>query len=159
MKTNTLTESAPHAQPRLKDREAAPAVFNAMMALQQVVNQSSLEPALLELAKLRASQINRCAFCIDMHVRDAQARGERAERLHLLNAWEEVDVYSARERAALRWTEALTRLSEGGVSDAVFEEVSSEFSEAELLELTLALVAINGWNRFNVGFRVPPGGV
>lgn len=126
-----------------------------MSALQQVVNQSSLEPALLELVKLRASQINRCAFCIDMHVRDAQKRGERADRLYLLNAWNEVAIYSARERAALRWTEALTRLPEG-VSDDVFAEASGEFAEEELLELTLAIVAINGWNRFNVGFRVPP---
>jgi alkylhydroperoxidase family enzyme len=91
-----------------------------------------------------------------MHVRDALARGERQERLHLLPAWEEVAIYSARERAALRWTEALTRLSDAAVSDAVYAEVRAEFSEAELLDLTLAIVTINGWNRFNVGFRVPP---
>jgi AhpD family alkylhydroperoxidase len=110
------------------------------------------------LAKLRTSQINGCAFCIDMHFRDALKRGERAERLYLLDAWQEVDVYSARERAALAWAEALARLANhAGVSDEVYESASAEFTEAELLELTLALVAISGWNHFNVAFRVPPG--
>jgi AhpD family alkylhydroperoxidase len=143
----------------LENREAAPAVWPAMAALQQVVNRSGLDPAMLELVKLRASQINRCAFCIDMHVRTALAQGERADRLYLLDAWEEVAIYSARERAALHWTEALTRLADGPVSDEVFAVVRAEFTEAELLELTLAIVAINGWNRFNVGFRVPPAAV
>lgn len=155
---NTL-EPTTSPEPRLKDRHAAPAVFPAMSALQQVVNQSRLEASLLELVKLRASQINRCAFCIDMHVRDALERGEDASRLYLLDAWEEVTLYTERERAALHWTEALTRLSHASVSDAVFAAVRAEFTEAELLELTLAIVAINGWNRFNVGFRVPPGGL
>lgn len=127
-----------------------------MMALQKVVNQISLEPELVELVKLRASQINRCAFCIDMHFRDAQAQGESTERLYLLDAWQEVDVYSPRERAALAWTEALTRLPDAAVSDEVFAEASAHLTEAELLELTLAIVAINGWNRLNVGFRIPP---
>lgn len=152
----TIIETVNQSEPRLKNRLAAPAVFPAMMALQKVVNDSSLEPALLELVKLRASQINRCAFCIDMHYADALAAGESPERLYLLNAWEEVDIYSAREIAALRWTEALTRLADAPVSDALFSSVRAHFSEAELLELTLAIVAINGWNRFNVGFRVPP---
>ena len=142
---------------RLKDVNSAPAVFPAMLALQKMVEESSLENSLVELVKLRASQINGCAFCIDMHFKDATAEGERADRLYLLDAWEEAGVYSARERAALRWTEALTRLADGPVLDEVFDEARAEFSEAELLELTLAIVAINGWNRFNVGFRVPPG--
>jgi AhpD family alkylhydroperoxidase len=146
-------------QSRLTDPHAATAVLPAMMALQQVVNRCGLEPALMELVKLRASQINGCAFCIDMHFRDAKKRGEEDNRLYLLNAWREVDVYSSRERAGLAWTEALTRLSDGPVSDELFAEVSSEFSEAELLNLTLLIVAINGWNRFNVGFRTPPGTV
>lgn len=153
---NSRTDPMAHAAPRLQNRQASPAVWAAMSALQQTVNRSTLEPALLELVKLRASQINRCAFCIDMHFRDARAHGERLDRLYLLDAWEEVAIYSARERAALRWTEALTRLPDGGVPDATFAEASAVFSEAELLELTLAIVAINGWNRFNVGFRVPP---
>lgn len=155
---NTINSEKPIViDSRLRNRAAAPAVLQAMLALQSVANQSSLEPALLELVKLRASQINRCAFCIDMHVRDAQARGEKGERLYLLEAWEEVSLYSARERAALRWTESLTALSFAPVSDAVFAQANAQFTEAELLELTLAIVAINGWNRFNVGFRVPPG--
>jgi AhpD family alkylhydroperoxidase len=128
-----------------------------MLALQQVVNACSLEPALLERVKLRTSQINRCAFCIDMHYAEALARGERADWLYLLDAWEEAGGYTARERAALHWAEALTRLPDAAVSDAVFEIARASFSEAELQELTLAIVAINGWNRFNVGFRVPPG--
>jgi AhpD family alkylhydroperoxidase len=144
-------------QPRLTNVHAAPEVLPAMMALQQAVNRSGLEPDLAELVKLRASQINGCAFCIDMHFQDAKRRGESDQRLYLLNAWREVAVYSSRERAALVWTEALTRLNEGPVSDEIFAEVSSEFSEAEMLNLTLLIVAINGWNRFNVGFRVPPG--
>lgn len=142
---------------RLENRLAAPAVLPAMLALQQVVNESSLESSLVELVKLRASQINRCAFCIDMHYADALARGERADRLYLLDAWEETDRYTARERAALQWAEAVTRLPDAGVSDAVFAQARTNFSEAELQELTLAIVAINGWNRFNVAFRVPPG--
>jgi AhpD family alkylhydroperoxidase len=155
---NTLLSSdQPVVQaPRLKNRQAAPAVWLAMRALQDTVNQCDLDPALLELVKLRASQINGCAFCIDMHYRDGKKRGEREDRLYLLDSWEDASVYSARERAALRWTEAITRLSDGPISDAVFAEVSEHFTEAELLNLTLALVAINGWNRFNVGFRVPP---
>lgn len=151
------TDTVVAPQTRLENRLAAPAVLPAMLALQQVVNKSSLEPSLVELVKLRASQINRCAFCIDMHYADALARGERADRLYLLDAWEETDRYTARERAALHWAEAVTRLPDAGVSDAVFAQARASFSEAELQELTLAIVAINGWNRFNVAFRVPPG--
>ena len=153
MKTDSLSS---HAQPRLQNPQASPAAWAGMMALQQVVNRNGLDPLLLDLVKLRVSQLNRCAYCIDLHVRDALQRGETAERLHLLPAWEEVDCYSARERAALRWAESLTRLADGPVTDAVYGEARAHFSEAELLDLTLAIVAINGWNRFNVGFRVPP---
>lgn len=142
---------------RLAYADVAPGTMAALSALQSAVNKSGLEKATVELAKLRASQINGCSFCLDMHFRDAVAAGERLERLYLLDAWEESPVYTARERAALRWTEAVTRLSEGaGVSDAVFAEARREFSENELAELTLALVAINAWNRFNVAFRTPP---
>jgi AhpD family alkylhydroperoxidase len=144
-------------KPRLSNPNAAPAVLPAMLALQKVVNQCGLEPSLMELVKLRASQINGCAFCIDMHFRDAKRQGENENRLYLLDAWREVAVYSRHERAALAWTEALTRLSDGPVPDEVFAEASSEFNEAELLNLTLLIVVINGWNRFNVGFRTPPG--
>jgi AhpD family alkylhydroperoxidase len=151
--TNTDQTSRP-AAPRLAEPQASPAAWAGMMTLQQAVNRLPLDPLLLDLVKLRTSQLNRCAYCIDLHVRDAVQRGER---LHLLPAWEEVDLFSGRERAALRWTEALTRLADAPVSDAVYAEVRGEFGEAELLDLTLAIVAINGWNRFNVGFRVPPG--
>jgi AhpD family alkylhydroperoxidase len=154
----TIQKNAVKMEPRIKDLQNTSAPLQAMMGLQAAVNQSGLEHDLLELVKLRASQINRCARCIDMHVREAEAHGESAGRLYLLTAWEEVSVYTARERAALLWTEALTRLADAPVSDEVFDEASKEFSEAELLKLTLAIVAINGWNRFNVGFRVQPGG-
>jgi AhpD family alkylhydroperoxidase len=137
-------------------RKASALVLPAMMALQKAANSTGLEPALIELVKLRASQINTCAFCIDMHFNQARAAGEKEERLVLLAAWEELDYYTPRERAALRWTEALTRLSTEHVPDAVFEEVRAQFSEEEMANLTLAIVAINGWNRFSVGFRVPP---
>lgn len=130
----TTTLPSPALQPRLVDRNAASAVFAAMMALQTAVNGSNLEPSLLELVKLRASQINRCAFCIDLHCRDAKKRGEREDRLYLLDAWPEVAVYSPRERAPLAWTEALTRVADGPVSDSVFAEVRAEFSDAELLQ-------------------------
>ena len=152
---STPSPSPSHA-PRVNYRTASPLVIPAMRGLQDAVNRCGLEHSLLELVKLRASQINGCAFCIEMHSREARAAGERDDRLHLLNAWEEAGVYTARELAALRWTEALTRLSEGPVSDALFESVRAEFSEEELANLTLAIVAINGWNRFSVGFRVPP---
>ena len=151
------TNSKTHGAARLQEPQASPAAWAGMMALQQVVNRAGLDPLLLDLVKLRVSQINRCAYCIDLHVRDALQRGERAERLHLLPAWEDVAIYSPRERAALAWAEGLTRLSEAGVSDALYATARAQFSEAELLDLTLAVVAINGWNRFNVAFRVPPG--
>lgn len=154
--TGDMKTTPSHTQPRLENPNASPAAWAGMIGLQTVVNGNGLDPLLLDLVKLRASQINRCAYCIDLHVRDAVAKGEQGERLHLLPAWEEVDLYSARERAALRWTEALTRLSERGVSDAVYAEARTQFTEAELMDLTLTIVAINGWNRFNVGFRIPP---
>jgi AhpD family alkylhydroperoxidase len=153
---NTATFSPPARQPRVNYRTASPLVMPAMLGLQQAVNRCGLEPSLLELVKLRASQINRCAFCIEMHSREAKQAGERDDRLHLLNAWEEAGVFTAREQAALRWTEVLTRLADHEVSDEVFAKVSAEFSEAELANLTLAIVAINGWNRFCAAFRVPP---
>lgn len=154
MNANASTPTA--AQPRLNYRQVAPAVVTAMLGVQHAVNASGLEPSLLELVKVRASQINGCAFCIDMHWRDAKKAGESDERLYLLSAWEESPGYTERERAALRWTDALTRLSSGHVSDATFAEARAHFTEAELVQLTLAIVVINGWNRFSVGFKMPP---
>jgi AhpD family alkylhydroperoxidase len=144
-------------EPRLNYRKVSPTVLQALWGVQKAVDSSGLERSLLELIKLRASQLNGCAFCIDMHYRDALKAGEAEQRLFLLNAWEEAPVYTPRERAALRWTEALTKLAGHGVSEELYEAVRAEFSETELVSLTLAVVAINSWNRFSVGFRVPPG--
>ena len=154
--TNSTLEKT-KAQPRLNYAKVAPATMQAMAALQAAVARTGLDLNLRHLVTLRASQINGCAFCIDMHVRDAKKAGETDERLYLLDAWPEVDLYTARERAALQWTEGLTKLAGGHVSEEDFAAARAEFSEEELAHLTLAIVTINGWNRFNVGFRTPPG--
>jgi AhpD family alkylhydroperoxidase len=151
----TTNSDSPGA-PRLKAPSAASATWAALSQLQLAANRTQLDARLLELVKMRASQLNRCAFCLDLHARTAVAHGETPGRLHVLPAWEEVTLFSPRERAALRWAEAVTRLAGDGVSDAVFAEVSAHFSESELLELTLAVIAINSWNRLNVAFRVAP---
>jgi AhpD family alkylhydroperoxidase len=143
--------------PRLEYWKASPSVFKAMMALEKAASSTGLEPSLYELVKLRVSQINGCAFCVDMHSRDARKLGETDERLNLVCVWREAYCYTPRERAALHWTEALTKLPGGHVSDEDFAEVSREFSGEEVANLTLAIVAINGWNRFGVGFHLPPG--
>jgi AhpD family alkylhydroperoxidase len=127
-----------------------------MSGLQGYVSKSGLEGPLMELVKLRASQINGCAFCIDMHVREAREAGETDTRMHLLNAWREAPLYSPRERAALAWTEAVTLVTEGHVPDEVYDEARRHFNEKELVDLTYAIVAINGWNRLCVSFRTPP---
>jgi AhpD family alkylhydroperoxidase len=131
--------------------------MSAMLALEKASSSTGLEPSLRELVKLRASQINGCAFCVDMHSRDARKAGETDERLALVCVWPEATCFTPRERAALLWTETLTRLADGPVDDEDFEAVREEFSEEEIVNLTLAIVTINGWNRFSVGFAVPPG--
>jgi AhpD family alkylhydroperoxidase len=141
---------------RIDYTKAAPSAVKAMYALQAAVNASGLEPTLQELVKLRVSQINGCAFCIDLHFREATAKGERPERLYLLDAWRESPVYTPRERAALGWAEAVTLVSATHVPDDVYDEARRHFDEAELVNLTLAVVAINGWNRFAIGFRAQP---
>ena len=143
-------------QQRIDITKASPAAYKAVAALQSYVDQSSLEPKLRELIKIRASQINGCAFCIAMHTRDARKIGETDERMHLLDAWREAPIYSAREQAALAWTEALTLVSETHVSDEVFEQVRRQFSEQEIVDLTAAVVAINTWNRIAIAFRMQP---
>lgn len=153
---NTTTLEKTQSQPRLNYAKAAPKTLQAMLAISEVVKQSGLEESLLYLIDTRASQINGCAFCIDMHIRDAKAAGETDDRINLLTAWREVDLFTPRERAALAWTEKLTRLADSHVTDEDFNAVRKEFTEEELANLTLAIVTINGWNRFNVGFRVPP---
>ena len=141
-------------QRRLNYVKAAPDVYQGMLALQGVVDKSALEKPLLELIKIRASQINKCAFCLHMHTRDARKGGESEERIYLLEAWRESPLYTARERAALAWTEALTLLPQTGAPDDVYDEVAAHFSEPEIANLTLAIAAINMWNRFGVGFRL-----
>jgi AhpD family alkylhydroperoxidase len=136
---------------------AFPDGFKAMLGLEKAVRGSGLEPELLELVKLRASQLNGCAYCLDMHSKDARAQGEDEQRLHVLAAWREAPFYSPRERAALAWCESLTLLPETGAPDDVFAEVDAEFSAEEISALTFQIVAINGWNRLAVGMRSPVG--
>jgi AhpD family alkylhydroperoxidase len=142
---------------RLDPRRAAPKAMQALLGLQTHVNACGLEHGLLELVKYRASQLNGCAWCMDMHTKDARAAGETEQRLYLLSAWRECPFYTERERAALAWTEAVTRLADSGVSDEAFAAVRTQFNEQELVELTMAIIAINGWNRINVAFRTVPG--
>jgi AhpD family alkylhydroperoxidase len=137
---------------------AAPGVIQAMLGLERQVRQAGFDPKLLDLVRMRASQINGCAYCLDMHSKDARANGETEQRLYGLDAWRETPYYSARERAALEWTEALTLVSKTGVPDDVYERAREEFSEAELAHLSLAVAAINGWNRLNIAARTVPGG-
>jgi len=145
-------------QARLEAKKVSPEAYHAMLALEMFVKKSSkIEKSLLELVKIRASQINGCAFCLDMHSKDARAEGETEQRLYTLNAWRETPFFSDRERAALAWAEAVTLVTEGHVPDEVFEEARKHFSEEELVNLTMAIVTINGWNRLSIAFRAVPG--
>jgi len=145
-------------EPRLNFNKAAPEGMKAMRGLEHCINQSSgLEPSLCELVKTRASQINGCAYCIDIHTKDARAAGETEQRLYALNAWRETPFFTERERAALAWTEAITLIADGHAPDEVFFSVRQFFGEEELVNLTLAIVAINGWNRLAIAFRSVPG--
>jgi len=140
-------------KPRLDWYAAAPDLLEAMRDFERRVKGSGLELSLIELVKMRASQLNGCAFCLHMHMREARAAGESEERLHLLAAWRESPLYTERERAALAWTEALTLLAETHAPDDAYEALAAQFSEAERVKLTMVIVAINGWNRIAVGFR------
>ena len=131
--------------------------MRALLGLGRYVAQSGLEHSLLYLVQTRASQINGCAYCLDMHIKDARAHGESDQRLYLLDAWRECPFYSERERAALLWTEAVTLIADNRVPDAVYEEVRREFSNDELVALTMAVIAINAFNRLNVALRTVPG--
>jgi AhpD family alkylhydroperoxidase len=143
---------------RLNPAKASPAAYHAMLALESYVGKLfASEPLLLELVKMRSSQINGCAYCLDMHSKDARAKGESEQRLYALNAWRETPFFSERERAALGWAEALTLVAEAHVPDEVFEKTRKHFSEEELMNLSLAIVAINGWNRLAIAFRAVPG--
>jgi AhpD family alkylhydroperoxidase len=143
-------------KPRIEYAKAAPGTVQAMRALETYVQQSGLERSLLHLIKTRASQINGCAFCLDMHTREAREDGEMEERLYVLSAWRETADYTDRERAALAWTEAVTRIADGHVPDDVYEVARQQFTDKELADLTLAVVAINGWNRLSIAFRTLP---
>ena len=142
---------------RMSYAKAAPGINTVMRGLEAYLHECGLEPNLLDLVRVRASQINGCAFCLDMHTKDLRARGESEQRIYLLDAWREAPFYSEREQAALAWTEAVTLVTDGHVPDAVYEQARQHFSEKELADLTLAIVAINGWNRLNVAFRTVAG--
>ena len=135
--------------------KASPAALKAFLGVETYVRGAGLDPALLELVKMRASQINGCAYCLDMHSKDARAAGESEQRLHVLPAWRETSFYSTRERAALAWCEALTQLPahDQSVPDALYEEARAQFDEKELVDLTLLVTLINSWNRINIAAR------
>jgi AhpD family alkylhydroperoxidase len=138
--------------------KAAPGAYAAMLGLEKYLHECGLEQPLLHLIKLRASQINGCAYCLDMHWKDLQASGETEQRMYSLDAWRECPYYTERERAALAWTEALTLITQGHAPDAVYEEVRAQFSEKELCDLSLAVATINAWNRLAISSRTVPGG-
>ena len=144
-------------QPRINLFNASPDAIKPMYAIEAYLKNCGLEHSLLLLVKMRASQINGCAYCLDMHSKDARAEGETEQRLYTLDAWRETPFYSPRERAALAWTEALTLIAETHAPDDVFTELKAHFSEREIADLTLAIGAINSWNRFSIGFRVEVG--
>ena len=149
----TMQEREEH---RLNYREASPAAFNAMLALSKYATDAGLEPGLVNLVFMRASQINGCAFCLNMHTKDLKAAGEDTQRLILLPVWKEAaGVYTERERAALGWTEAITLIAETHVPEEVYASAKKQFTEKELTDLTIAIIAINGWNRLNIAFKTP----
>ncbi|HEX3708820.1 MAG TPA: carboxymuconolactone decarboxylase family protein [Pseudolabrys sp.] len=143
-------------QQRIDFTKVNPAAYQAVAALQNYVDKSGLDAKLRELIKIRTSQINGCAFCLAMHTRNARKIGETDERMHLLDAWREAPVFTEKERAALAWTEALTLVSRTHAPDDIYDIVRRQFSEKEIVDLTAAIAAINTWNRFAIGFRVPP---
>ncbi|QQX56914.1 carboxymuconolactone decarboxylase family protein [Pseudomonas chlororaphis] len=143
-------------QPRINFYTASPDALKAMIALETAVSKLPLEKSLIELVKLRASQINGCAFCVDMHTADARKSGETERRLYAVSVWRETPFFTDRERAALAWTESLTRVSETHAPDADYALLSSQFSPSEQVDLSLAIATINSWNRLAVGFRKMP---
>jgi AhpD family alkylhydroperoxidase len=142
---------------RIEYIKAVPELLEAMQPLNDYVHNCGLEPSLIDLVVIRASQINGCAYCIDMHTKDARARGETEQRIYELDAWRETPFYSEREMAALAWTEAVTLITDGHVPDDVYEEARKQFTEVELVNLTVAITLINAWNRLSISFRSVPG--
>jgi AhpD family alkylhydroperoxidase len=154
MTTSTTTETMTE---RLHYAKTSPGAYHAMLGLEEYIHECGLEIGLIHLIKLRASQINKCAYCLDMHSKDLRAIGETEQRIYTLEAWRECPWYTDRERAALAWTEAVTLVAEEGIPDALYADVRRHFDEAAIVELTMAVIAINGWNRMNVAFRTPVG--
>jgi AhpD family alkylhydroperoxidase len=142
---------------RLNYAKASPGAYRALEQLEHYVSNCGLEASLLELVKIRASQLNGCAYCIDMHTKDARAAGESEQRIYLLSTWREVPFYSEREHAALEWTEALTLIAGNHVPDEIYERVRPHFTDEELVKLALAVATINAWNRFGISFRMEVG--
>lgn len=142
---------------RIKYPRVAPAGYHALAGLSKYVKESGLETSLVELIEVRASQINGCAFCLDMHWKNARAAGESEQRLYSLSAWRETSYYSERERAALAWAEAITQIANNDVSDELYNNMQAHFSEKELVDLTIAVASINAWNRLVISFRTEPG--
>jgi AhpD family alkylhydroperoxidase len=145
-------------QARLNYAKTAPGVYDAMEGLEKYLEQCGLEKSLMFLVQMRASQMNGCAYCLDMHWKDLRAIGEKEQRLYSLDAWRECPYYTDRERAALAWTEAVTLIAQGHAPDAVYDQARSQFTEKELSDLTLAVAAINAWNRLSIAARIVPGG-
>jgi AhpD family alkylhydroperoxidase len=156
--TRTCRKGSLIVEARLQYAKVSPGMYKAMLGLENHTNEAGLERTLLDLIRLRASQINGCAYCLDMHWKDLRAAGEGEQRLYSLDAWRETPFYTDRERAALAWTEAVTLITKDHVPDEVYEEAHQHFTEKELADLTLAIVAINGWNRLSIAFRTIPGG-
>ena len=144
-------------KPRLNYSKVEPEALKAMMELENYVGASGLGLPLRELVKIRASQINGCAYCIDMHTKDARAEGDTEQRIYALSAWRETPFFTERERAALEWTEALTLISEVEISDELYEKIRAYFTESEIIALSMTIVAINGWNRLAISFGTVPG--
>lgn len=142
---------------RLNYSKIAPEGIKGLIEIEKYLAQSGLDRTIFELVKLRASQINGCAYCLDMHTKDARAAGETEQRLYLLNAWREAPFYTEKERVALEWTEAMTLISENEISDDLYQKVEEHFEDKELMALTMAIVAINSWNRLAIGFRTEVG--
>jgi len=142
---------------RINAFEKGQGAFKAMLGISAYLAKSSLEKKLLELIEYRVSQINGCAYCLDMHSKDLRHDGETEQRIYMISAWRETDLFTGRERAALLWAESVTLLNEGHVPDEVYEEVRKQFSEEELIDLTLAVASINSWNRLNIAFRTTAG--
>ncbi|HTA85951.1 MAG TPA: carboxymuconolactone decarboxylase family protein [Silvibacterium sp.] len=145
-------------EPRLDYQKAFPEGYQGMLHLEAIIRRSGIEPSLYELVKIRASQLNGCAYCIDMHTKDARAKGETEQRIYALSAWHEAPFYTERERAALAWTEAITNIQQGHASEDAYTEARIQFGEEDLVKLTYAITQINSWNRIAIAFRPEVGG-